>query len=378
MKKKFIAFVLATALILPLAGGRTITAQASATTSSYANRTVAAKKNTKKTVKIPKFSAKKYNKIKKGMTYEEALKILGTKEFQKQELIIDGKPSKSYLWMYTDKDITIYTDENDQINQKVLTSPNKGSKKTVKVTQEQFDSVKSGMTYDQVKEIFGGAGKIEVKSRNDDYELLGNNSSTQTDIYQWDIKGKGDSQYYELQFTDGKILAKSIVTKNSEKSSKITTEDYKKVKMGMSYETVLGILGTKENEKRKSIEFYDDGKEYITYSYTWKIPSGCIFLAFNDNNEAYQGDLDYDPYKTKSKVKATKEQYDKIQDGMTYEQVKEILGSDGRFVSNNEVESGGLEVYEWQGKNIGGSKVYYTVYFENGVVSVERSITYCS
>lgn len=64
----------------------------------------------------------------------------------------------------------------------------------------------------------------------------------------------------------------------------------------------------------------------------------------------------------------TLEEFNKIQTGMTYEQVKEIIGSDGTLTSDVSIgdEKYHTQIYSWYGNTITGANANVT--FQNGKV----------
>lgn len=70
--------------------------------------------------------------------------------------------------------------------------------KDVKVTLEQYDKVKNGMTYDEVVEIFGGKETSASES-----EVAGIKSEVMT----WN--GNGTFSVVSIGFTDGEVSSKS-------------------------------------------------------------------------------------------------------------------------------------------------------------------------
>ena len=61
----------------------------------------------------------------------------------------------------------------------------------------------------------------------------------------------------------------------------------------------------------------------------------------------------------------TLDEFNKIENGMTYEQVKEIVGCDGTVNSDTEVYGTKMTIYSWYGKN-GIANANVTI--ENGVL----------
>ena len=62
----------------------------------------------------------------------------------------------------------------------------------------------------------------------------------------------------------------------------------------------------------------------------------------------------------------TMEEYDKIESGMSYEEVRDIIGSDGELTSTSSVGEYKVDIYTWYGDGAVGANANVT--FENGSV----------
>ena len=60
----------------------------------------------------------------------------------------------------------------------------------------------------------------------------------------------------------------------------------------------------------------------------------------------------------------TMEEYKKIENGMTYEEVVEIVGSEGELSANSSVSGYTTSIYTWYGNGVAGSNANVT--FQNG------------
>lgn len=68
----------------------------------------------------------------------------------------------------------------------------------------------------------------------------------------------------------------------------------------------------------------------------------------------------------------TMEEYNKIKTGMTYEEVKEIIGSPGELSSTSSVGNYTVSIYTWYGNGTAGSNANVT--FQNGYVSGKAQV----
>lgn len=144
----------------------------------------------------------------------------------------------------------------------------------------------------------------------------------------------------------------STKTETSSNKSKSKVSKYDQIKSGMSYKDVVKILG--EGKEAAS----DSTAGIKTKMYQWNIDGDYISVMFQNDkviNKAH-GSLDI---KTTSKT-ITLEMYNKVKEGMTYEQVKNILG-EGEEMSSSEMSGIKIVMYNWV--NPGGSNM--NVLFQN-------------
>ena len=95
------------------------------------------------------------------------------------------------------KDNTTTSSQN-VISDETTISENTQENKDVKVTLEQYNQVKDGMSYDEVVSIFGGKENSSSES-----EIAGIKSEVKT----W--SGNGTFSVVSIGFTDGKVSSKS-------------------------------------------------------------------------------------------------------------------------------------------------------------------------
>ena len=134
-------------------------------------------------------------KISANMTYEQVVEILGEGE-QQSESEIAGSISKIYVWNgegFLNTITATFTD--NVISSKTQTGLGDSE---AKITKEKFDAIQTGMTYDQVKEIVGGAGDLSSV-----IYLLG----TVTENYDWN--GEKALSNASISIQDGVVSSKS-------------------------------------------------------------------------------------------------------------------------------------------------------------------------
>jgi hypothetical protein len=139
--------------------------------------------------------------------------------------------------------------------------------------------------------------------------------------------------------------------KQEEKKGVVTKEKFEQIKDGMTYEEVVKIIGA---EGTLVSETGEKGTEFHTAIYEFEgdgsfgANANFTFQGGKLVNKAQFGIED----EAASKVTITKEEFDKIQNGMTYEQVVKIVGGEGHKVSESG-KPGTTEhtvMYDYQGE----------------------------
>lgn len=145
-------------------------------------------------------------------------------------------------------------------------------------------------------------------------------------------------------------------TKNTPKvdNKKYSLDKFTQVQMGMTYDQVKGILGDGKEESSTG-----DG-EFKTISYIWKNSDGSNISVMLQGGKVT---TKAQAFLQSMNAKATMDKYNKINNGMTYDQVKGILG-EGQLMSQTELLGTKSEIYTWINSN--GSNMNVT--FQGGNV----------
>lgn len=147
-------------------------------------------------------------------------------------------------------------------------------------------------------------------------------------------------------------------TTEENEDSKVTMENFLKISADMTYEQVVEILGEGEQQSESEIA------GSISKIYVWNREGflNTITVTFTDNvisskTQTGLGD---------SEAKITKEKFDAIQTGMTYDQVKEIVGGTGDLSSVIYLLGTVTENYDWNGEKALSNA---SISIQDGVVS---------
>ncbi|MDO4400430.1 MAG: DUF3862 domain-containing protein [Coriobacteriia bacterium] len=153
--------------------------------------------------------------------------------------------------------------------------------------------------------------------------------------------------------------AKNEEKKASKDSGKIDADKFAAIEQGMSYEDVVGIIGS-EGELVSSSSIA--GIENTTY--TWKSDGwGIATVMFQDGavvNKSQAG------VGGSSTAQVTMETFNQVENGMSYDQVVEVLGGEGELVSETELAGIKMSIYSWDGNSTFSS---CQITFQDGAVS---------
>lgn len=144
----------------------------------------------------------KYNSIETGMTYDEVVDIIGEDGTNISESEVAGIKTVIYEWTSSESwgnaNITF---QNDKVVNKAQFGVSSGD--DVEITLEQYNSIETGMTYDEVVALLGGEGALIS-----DTEIAGSTSQ----IYMWNGTSLGSNA--NITFSDDKVIAKAQVGLN--------------------------------------------------------------------------------------------------------------------------------------------------------------------
>lgn len=158
----------------------------------------------------------------------------------------------------------------------------------------------------------------------------------------------------------GKVddAAENVTTSTDEG---ITAEKYEGIQTGMSYDEVKALIGSDGESVSES-----EVAGIKTAVYQWESGVfGTAIVTFENDKVTGKSQAGISE---SSQVTVTAEQYDKVQTGMTYDEVKKIMGGDGESLSETEIAGQTAEMYTWSGGSLGSN---CTISFTNGEVSAK-------
>ena len=147
----------------------------------------------------------KYNKVDLGMSYDEVKDIMGSAGTQISTSDIGGMSMATYQWLTADETGTCAVAFK---NGKVSTKMQMNVARTDPVaTKAKFDKVKEGMTYKEVREIFGAEGVVTYMDADEDFgyeyvEYMWNGPDDSFAQVQYDDRGR---ESYDYTWDGGKV-----------------------------------------------------------------------------------------------------------------------------------------------------------------------------
>lgn len=142
-------------------------------------------------------NGEKFNEIQNGMSYDEVVAIIGEDGTSISESELADIKTEIYEWESHDgwgnANITF---QNGKVVNKAQFGVDSGD--GVEITIDQYNSIETGMTYDEVVALLGGEGTLLS-----DTELAGSTSQ----IYMWEGTSLGANA--NITFSDGKVVAKA-------------------------------------------------------------------------------------------------------------------------------------------------------------------------
>lgn len=256
---------------------------------------------------------------------------------------------------------------------------------TNRYTLLQYSQLQVGMTYDQVKEILGTEGLLDRGFRQGEsnnsgvmYHWINPNGSAISIVFNGEKKVTNLASY-NLANPDNVQMARTEQgTLQDLSQSAISIEQFNKIKVGMTYEEVQEIMGS---GGKKDGEINGNSRNLSENRYHWLNPNNSritvVFDANNRVNSVLTQNLDQYSFgqlapanQPPGEMIATREQYYQLQLGMTYEEVRKIMGSEGNLNSsfNPEGAEDFKAAYEWM--NPDGTGIKVIVNAEDQVLSV--------
>lgn len=153
-------------------------------------------------------------------------------------------------------------------------------------------------------------------------------------------------------------------SKNSSSSvANLTLDKFNRLEIGMDYDEVVKILGSEGEQSSET-----KTSRYTITSYKWAGEDyAAIYATFRDGKMTSKRQLRLSG-ETEMAADISKDKFDKVKIGMSYDEVVKIIGSEGNETSSTRIGKTELKSYKWSGE--GNSAIYGT--FRNGELSSKR------
>lgn len=147
--------------------------------------------------KIEGINAEKFDQIQNGMSYDEVVSIIGEDGTNISESELADIKTQIYEWQsHSGWGSANITFQNGIVINKAQFGVSSGD--NIKITMDQYNSIETGMSYDEVVALLGGEGTLLS-----DTEIAGSTSQ----IYMWEGTSLGSNA--DVTFLDGKVAAKA-------------------------------------------------------------------------------------------------------------------------------------------------------------------------
>ncbi len=204
-----------------------------------------------------------------------------------------------------------------------------------RITEADYDNLKIGMTYQEVKQILGREGEIYTEYNSPNLENFGV-------AYRWvNNNGTGIIAVFNSENKLIKLSAQNLNTNSfgiNREPPVVTSLNIENIKVGMTYDEVRKIIGsggTKQPTRDNPLTNPN------TAEYLWLNPDGTSMTIIFDSNQKVvnirtknMNNYNFgNPFWNQPKpvYSITREKYEKLQLGMTYQEIRNILRKEGEL-----------------------------------------------
>ena len=204
-----------------------------------------------------------------------------------------------------------------------------------RITEADYDNLKIGMTYQEVKQILGREGKIYTEYNSPTIENFGV-------AYRW--VNKDNTGIIAVFNSENKLIKLSGQNLNANsfginrEPQVVTSRNVENIKVGMTYNEVRKIIGS---EGTKQATRDNPLTNANTTAYNWANPDGTSMTIVFDSNQKVvtirtrnMNTYNFgNPFWNQPKpvYSITQEKYEKLELGMTYQEIRNILRGPGEI-----------------------------------------------
>lgn len=204
-----------------------------------------------------------------------------------------------------------------------------------RITEADYDNLKIGMTYQEVKQILGREGKIYTEYNSPTIENFGV-------AYRW--VNKDNTGIIAVFNSENKLIKLSGQNLNANRfgvnrePQVVTSRNVENIKVGMTYDEVRKIIGSRGTKQATRDNPLTNAN---TTTYNWANPDGTSMSIVFDSNQKVvtirtrnMNTYNFgNPFWNQPKpvYSITQEKYEKLELGMTYQQIRNILRGAGEI-----------------------------------------------
>ena len=231
------------------------------------------------------------------------------------------------------------------------------------VTVEGYEALALTMTYEQVCTVLGKEGEpVPYNIMNFPGTMPESERMAFDEYYAW---GPDEQPWYWSErtiicacFIDNKLMAKSLhnPTVDAEMDPVVSLESFRSIEFGSDYQKVTAVT---QNDMRLYVDYVDKTQHVIKY--------GCgedsgWSSSFEFSNDKLNYKAMFCTYGLGFSAPMSWENYERMEVGMTYDEVCAIAGSNGEFNLEIDTVDMSSQIYCW---NVDGQASFH---FENGIL----------
>lgn len=212
-----------------------------------------------------------------------------------------------------------------------------------RITNGDYQKLKIGMTYQEVKQILGKEGQVYAEYNSPTIENFGV-------AYRWiNQDSTGIIAVFNSENKLIKLSAQNLNTTNfgvNQKPPVVTSRDFENIRVGMTYREVREIIGSEGTKQPIRDNPLTDAN---TNEYIWVNPDGTNMTIIFDSNQKVvtirtknMNTYNFgNPFWNQPQpvYSITRQKYEKLQLGMTYREIKNILGVEGELDTEFDLET---------------------------------------
>jgi len=218
-------------------------------------------------------SMEQFVKVRAGISYDDVVDILGEPSFKSYFGKHGRNEYAEYTWFSEDAIIDVFIDPTGKVTSfsqwGLQYTADKHSDYTVLTDRQladNYNKIKLGIKYAELDNLMGNYIPLNsTKFRNGKFE----------DTFEFSRNYKGESVSITFVFEDGELINKKFYSPPESLLPKADPADGAKLRAGMTYDDVKGILGSDGFKEQEELTSYDD----LIEKYSWKYPDDYEWIS---------------------------------------------------------------------------------------------------